>query len=82
MSTIVKEMRTPSSSSSVNRHCERPSGPVVRVELTNIDGLDADALLDVSRVWVIVDLVCNDLRLAERVHKGRSSGARCTWQKS
>lgn len=46
--------------------------------LTDNDGLDSDALFDMSSVWVIADLVGDDFRLAQRVHKSRASRARST----
>lgn len=39
--------------------------------LTDIDRLDADALLDVGRLWVVRDLVADHLGFAEGVDKGR-----------
>lgn len=76
---MVSEMRTPSSSSS-----GQGQGGVYRKSegrlLTDIDGLDPDALFDMSSVWVIANLVCDDFRLAERVHKGRASRSRGTYK--
>lgn len=78
VSTIVREMRTPSSSSSEeNGQTRSPQGRDRRL-LTDIDGLDPDALFDVSSIWVIADLVCDDFRLAKRVDKSRASRARGT----
>ena len=47
--------------------------------LTDIDGLDSDALFDVRSVWVITDLVRDNLRLAESIDKGRAARSRGTF---
>ena len=46
--------------------------------LTDIDGLDSDTLFDVSSVWVVADLVSDDLRLAEGIDECRASCPRGT----
>lgn len=67
VSTMVKAMRTPSSSSSVGGAVdeipaleEKLGGGVSNVR-TNICRLDFDALLDVGRFWDIGVLVIEDL---------------------
>lgn len=49
---------------------------------TNVDGLDADALLDVGGLWVVVDLVCEHAGLAEGVDECGATGAGCAWTAS
>lgn len=69
VSTIVKEIRTPSSSSSV---CSNEHLAIREAEtrvLTDIVRLDPDALFDVSSFWVIVDLVRDDFGLAKSVNE-------------
>jgi hypothetical protein len=48
------------------------------VQLTDIGRLDPDTLLDVRGVWVVRDLVRQDLGLAKGVHKGRTASSRGT----
>jgi len=47
--------------------------------LTNVDGLDADALFDVSLSRVFRVLVLEHAALAQGVYKGCSSSARRAW---
>lgn len=76
---MVRAMRTPSSSSSTTRLLALPR--VTRgCILTDVDRLNFDALLNVSRRWVVRDLVLEDLGLAERVHKRRASRARRSYR--
>ena len=46
--------------------------------LTDIDGLDSDALLDVGSLGGVADLVGEDLGLAKGVHEGGATGTRGT----
>ena len=41
---------------------------------TNVDGLDANALLDVGGLGAVAHFVRQHLRLAEGVHEGRTAG--------
>lgn len=50
-----------------------------RAGLTNVDGLDADPLFDVSCLWVVADLVRDDFGFAKRVHERRTARSRGTW---
>ena len=45
---------------------------------TDVDGLDADALLNVSRLGTVAHLVRQHLGLAQGVHERRAAGARGT----
>ena len=79
VSTIVNEILTPSSSSSASS--TNFSGHSTRryvVVLTDGDGLDSDALLDVCSLWIVANLVWEDLRLAECVYKRRATSSRRT----
>jgi hypothetical protein len=49
------------------------------VRLTNGNGLDPDALLDVSRLGLVRDLVGKDFGLAKGVDEGSATGSRSTW---
>jgi hypothetical protein len=83
VSTIVSAMRTPSSSSSVKPgELATRFRPESHDELTDVDWLDFYALFDVGSLWVIRDLVIEDLRFAERVHEGGTSGPRGTYGKT
>ena len=79
VSTMVSAMRTPSSSSSEDRQSAwqrvRKRG-----SLTDVDGLDADALLNVGLLRVVRVLVLEHAALAQRVDERCPSGARraCT----
>ena len=76
---MVNEILTPSSSSSVRS--TNFSGHSTRryvVVLTDVDGLDSDALLDVCRLWVITNFVWENLRLAQCVYKRRATSSRRT----
>jgi hypothetical protein len=48
------------------------------MQLTDVGRLNPDTLLNVRSVWVIRDLVRQDLGLAEGVHKGRTASSRGT----
>jgi hypothetical protein len=52
-----------------------PSGPE---RLTNVDGLDLDALLLVSGLGVVRNLVLKDFILAEGIHEGGATSTRGT----
>ena len=75
VSTMVRAIRTPSSSSSgyayiVEREHRREC---MRIR-TDVDGLDLDALLLVRSLWAVRDLVLKDFRLAKGVHEGGTAG--------
>lgn len=79
VSTIVKEMRTPSSSSSTLFHSQSSVTQKWKAPLlTDIDGLDSDSLFDVSSVWIIADLVGDDLGFTKGIDEGRTSRPRRT----
>lgn len=79
VSTIVNEILTPSSSSSASStHFSSHYTRRYVVVLTDGDGLDSDALLDVCSLWVVANLVWENLRLAECVHKRRATSSRRT----
>ena len=46
---------------------------------TDVDGLDPDALLDVSSLGRVADLMGEDLRLAKGVHESGTASARSTY---
>lgn len=79
VSTIVNEILTPSSSSSAgSTNVSGHSAGRYNAVRTDCDWLDSDALLDVRGLWIITNLVCDDLRLAEGVYKRRAAGSRRT----
>ncbi len=75
---MVRAIRTPSSSSS-----ERLVRGVAHVDnkytRTNVDGLDPDALFNVSSLRGVADLVGENLGLAKGVHEGGTTSARSTY---
>ena len=75
---MVKEMRTPSSSSSVNAASGVETVLFCPV-LTDNNRLDPDALFDVGCIWSIRDLVGDDLGFAEGINKGRTARSRGTF---
>ena len=46
---------------------------------TNVDRLDPDALLNVSSLGRVADLMGEDLRLAKGVHESGTASARSTY---
>jgi hypothetical protein len=48
-------------------------------ELTNIDGLDSDALFNMSGLRVVANFVGDDFRLAKGIHERCTSSAGCTF---
>lgn len=79
VSTMVRAMRTPSSSSSVEDVLVRRVLYKRGLELlTNVDGLNPDAFLDVCGVWVVRNFVRQDLGLAKSIHKSRTASSRST----
>jgi hypothetical protein len=75
VSTMVSEMRVPSSSSSGtgSANCAANDNPLSRH--TDGDGLDLDALLNVCRGGVVRLLMLEDLLATESVHEGCPPGA-------
>ena len=74
---MVRAMRTPSSSSSVHARKEMTTRRQLLLR-TDVDRLDPDALFNVRSLRAVADLVREHLRLAKRVHEGRTASARCT----
>lgn len=76
VSTIVRAIRTPSSSSSgySSGSCIFPDGQL----RTDIDRLDSNAFFEMSRLWVVRDFVCQNLGLAKGVHECGATSARST----
>lgn len=84
VSTMVSEMRVPSSSSSA-RKSQRACHDGIRMAMmatarprTNCDGLDLNTLLDMRGGWVVGVLVSEDLLAAEGVDKGCPASPRGT----
>lgn len=78
VSTIVKAMRTPSSSSSampVPQH-RRVDVCSMVVALTDVHRLDSDSSFCVGVLGGIEDFVNENLRLAEGVNEGSFAGSR------
>src|ERR1700722_18993543 len=83
VSTIVRAMRTPSSSSSEfvemlqkSREREGEKNTRASLALTNVDGLNSNAVFNVSSVWVVRDFMGQNLGFAQSVHESRAAGAR------
>lgn len=79
VSTMVKEMRVPSSSSSSSDLSRQPDVNIREPQApsrTNSDGLDLDAILDVNIGGIVRVLVLEDIFATERVDK--CSTAYCT----
>ena len=74
---MVRAMRTPSSSSSVHARKEMTTRRQLLLR-TDVDRLDPDTFFNVRSLRAVADLVREYLRLAKRVHEGRTASARCT----
>ena len=77
VSTMVRAMRTPSSSSSVHTRKEMTTRQQLLLR-TDVDRLDPDTLFDMRSLRAIADFMLQDLRFAQGVHKRRAAGARST----
>jgi hypothetical protein len=77
VSTIVRAIRTPSSSSSGSSQQTRKTERMKKIR-TNIDGLDSDTFLDMSGLRRVRNLMGQNLRFAEGVNECGSSGTRGT----
>ena len=75
VSTMVRAMRTPSSSSSVHARKEMTTRRQLLLR-TDVDRLDPDTFFNVRSLRAVADLVREDLGLAEGVHERRAAGAR------
>ena len=80
VSTIVRAIRTPSSSSSMECNDSPSLGCILRtVEiLANVDWFDSDSVFNVSGLWIVGYFVRQNLGLAKGVHEGCSPSSRST----
>lgn len=81
VSTIVRAMRTPSSSNSTKKKFKSPwllKKHVTR-RRTDVHWFDFDSFFHMSCVWVVGNLVREDLRLAKSIHKSCSPRSRSAW---